>query len=105
MPSVFLRTDANELWGQFSPDGRWMAYQSNETGRYEIYVRPFPSGSGPIPVSTAGGVYPRWSRDGREIYFVAPDATLMAVKLREMPRTLDAGPPEPLSARAGSAAG
>ena len=96
VPSVFLRTDANELWGQFSPDGRWMAYQSNETGRYEIYVRPFPSGGGPIPVSTAGGVYPRWSRDGREIYFVAPDATLTAVKLRETPGTLDAAAPEPL---------
>ena len=41
VPFVFLRTEANELWGQFSPDGRWVAYQSNETGRYEIYVRPF----------------------------------------------------------------
>ena len=43
VPFVFLKTEANELWGQFSPDGRWMAYQSNETGRYEIYVRPFPA--------------------------------------------------------------
>jgi hypothetical protein len=48
VPFIFLRTEANELWGQFSPDGRWMAYQSNETGRYEIYVRPFPSRGGPI---------------------------------------------------------
>ena len=46
VPFVFLKTEANELWGQFSPDGRWVAYQSNETGRYEIYVRPFPSRGG-----------------------------------------------------------
>ena len=48
-PSLFLRTAANELWGQFSPDGRWVAYQSNETGRYEIYVRPFAGQGGPFP--------------------------------------------------------
>ena len=46
VPFVFLKTEANELWGQFSPDGRWVAYQSNETGRYEIYVRPFSSQGG-----------------------------------------------------------
>ena len=72
-PFVFLKTEANELWGQFSQDGRWVAYRSNETGRYEIYVRLFSSrGGGPIPISTAGGVYPRWSRDGKELYFIAP---------------------------------
>ena len=74
-PFLFLQTDANELWGQFSPDGRWVAYQSNETGRYEIYVRAFPAPGGAVPVSTAGGVYPRWSRDGKELYFIAPDAS------------------------------
>ncbi len=82
VPFVFLKTEANELWGQFSPDGRWIAYQSNETGRYEIYVRPFSSPGGPIPISTAGGVYPRWSRDGKELYFIAPDARMMAVSIR-----------------------
>ena len=49
VPFVFLKTAANELWGQFSPDGRWLAYQSNETGRYEIYVRPFPARGGAVP--------------------------------------------------------
>jgi eukaryotic-like serine/threonine-protein kinase len=93
VPSVFLRTDANELWGQFSPDGRWMAYQSNETGRYEIYVRPFPAGGGPIAVSTAGGVYPRWSRDGKELYFIAPDAKLMASPIRTTATGLEPGEP------------
>jgi eukaryotic-like serine/threonine-protein kinase len=96
VPSVFLRTGANELWGQFSPDGRWMAYQSNETGRYEIYVRPFPAGGGPIPISTAGGVYPRWSRDGQELYFIAPDAKLMAVPIRATATLLEAGAPAAL---------
>jgi Tol biopolymer transport system component len=96
VPTVFLRTDANELWGQFSPDGRWMAYQSNETGRYEIYVRPFPSGGGPMPISTAGGVYPRWSRDGSELYYIAPDAKMMAVAIRAASDTLEAGAPTAL---------
>ena len=95
VPFVFLRTAANELWGQFSPDGRWMAYQSNETGRYEIYVRPFPREAGPIPISTAGGVYPRWSRDGNELYFIAPDAKMMAVSIRAAATVLDAGAPAP----------
>jgi serine/threonine protein kinase/Tol biopolymer transport system component len=96
VPFIFLRTDANELWGQFSPDGRWMAYQSNETGRYEIYVRPFPSRGGATPVSTGGGVYPRWSRDGNELYFIAPDAKMMAVPIRTTATTLDAGGPAAL---------
>ena len=96
VPVIFLRTEANELWGQFSPDGHWMAYQSNETGRYEIYVRPFPSGGGPTPMSTAGGVYPRWSRDGKELYFIAPDAKMMAVPVRATATSFDAGAPSAL---------
>jgi serine/threonine protein kinase len=92
-PFVFLKTSANELWGQFSPDGRWVAYQSNETGRYEIYVRAFPTRGGPIPVSTAGGVYPRWSRDGKELYFIAPDARLIAVPMATSATSARAGAP------------
>jgi Tol biopolymer transport system component len=72
VPKVFLATAANETWGQFSPDGRWVAYQSNETGRFKIYVRSFPAGGVAIPISTAGGVYARWSRDANELYYVAP---------------------------------
>ncbi len=92
-PVLLLKTEANELWGQFSPDGRFVAYQSNETGRYEIYLRPFPGGGGSVPVSTAGGVYPRWSRDGKEVYFIAPDATLMAVPIRTTAASVEAGAP------------
>ncbi len=93
IPKLFLATAANEMWGQFSPDGRWIAYQSNETGRFEIYVRPFPGPGGPIPISTAGGIYTRWSRDGSELYYVAPDATLMAVRVRQTPTTIAADTP------------
>jgi dipeptidyl aminopeptidase/acylaminoacyl peptidase len=93
VPTVFLATPANEMWGQFSPDGRWIAFQSNETGRFEIYVRPFPGPGVAIPISTAGGVYARWSRNGEEIFYVAPDATMMAVPIRHTPRTLSAGSP------------
>jgi eukaryotic-like serine/threonine-protein kinase len=96
VPVAFLRTEANELWGQFSPDGRWVAYQSNDTGRYEIYLRSFPSPGGPIPISTTGGVYPRWSRDGTELYFIAPDGKLMAVSIRTTTTSVDPGVPTAL---------
>ena len=96
VPSVFLKTQASENWGQFSPDGRWVAYQSNETGRYEIYVRPFRGPGGATPISTAGGVYPRWSRDGRELYYIAPDAKMMAVVVPATQTTIEAGVPTPL---------
>ena len=96
VPFVFLKTEANELWGQFSPDGRWIAYQSNETGRYEIYVRPFSTQGGAIPISTAGGVYPRWSPDGKELYFIGPDAKMMAASIRAKTTMVDAGVPSPL---------
>jgi eukaryotic-like serine/threonine-protein kinase len=92
-PTIFLATPANEMWGQFSPDGRWIAYQSNESGRFEIYVRPFPGPGVPIPISTAGGVYARWSRDGNELYYLAPDATMMAAPIRRTSTTLSADAP------------
>jgi serine/threonine protein kinase len=95
-PIVFLKTEANELWGQFSPDGRWVAYQSNETGRYEIYVRRFPAGGGPVPISTAGGIYPRWSHDGKELYFISPDAKMMAVPIHATETMVEAGAPNML---------
>jgi Tol biopolymer transport system component len=65
-----VRTVADERNPQVSPDGRWLAYSSNETGRSEIYIRPFPDGPGRIQVSVDGGVYPRWRRDSRELYFM-----------------------------------
>jgi len=64
---------------QFSPDGRWMAYASNETGRMEIYVSPFLSGNGKWQVSSAGGQEPKWRQDGRELFYLSPDEKMMAV--------------------------
>jgi Tol biopolymer transport system component len=95
-PFVFLRTETTEVWGQFSPDGRWVAYHSNETGRFEVYVRPFPPSGGAVPISTAGGVYARWSRDGKELYYLGPDAKMMAVPIRATAPTIEAGVPTAL---------
>jgi dipeptidyl aminopeptidase/acylaminoacyl peptidase len=94
-PSAILQSTFDEIQGQFSPDGRWLAYASNESGRYEIYVRTFPEAGGKWQVSGAGGVQPRWRRDGRELFYVAPDTRLMAVTLRLAPdaELLEAGAP------------
>ena len=64
-----------------SPDGRWMAYQSNETGRNEIYVRPFPAIDRRWTISTNGGERAVWSRNGRELFYVEPQGRLMAVRI------------------------
>ncbi len=64
---------------QISPDGRWMAYASNETGSMEIYVSPFPSGNGKWQVSSGGGQEPRWRKDGKELFYVSADGKMMAV--------------------------
>jgi Tol biopolymer transport system component len=68
-PGAFVRTPFVERDARFSPDGRTIAYASNETGRYEIYVKPFPGPGLARAVSTKGGEQPRWSRDGRQLYF------------------------------------
>ncbi len=97
-PFPVVQTSFDEVGGQFSPDGRWLAYASNESGRYEIYVRPFPEPGGKWQVSTAGGTQPRWGRNGQELYYVAPDDRLIAVptRLSLNGRALDAGAPAAL---------
>ncbi len=94
-PFAVLQSSFDEIEGQFSPDGRGLAYASNESGRYEIYIRTFPEAGGKWQVSAAGGVQPRWQRDGHELHYVAPDAQLMAVPIRLAPDThaLEAGAP------------
>ena len=86
-PIPLLQTEFAEGQGAFSPDGHWIAYFSDETGRMEIYVRSFPEGEtgikpGKWRVSTAGGVQPRWRRDGKELFFNTPDGKLMAVGVK-----------------------
>jgi Tol biopolymer transport system component len=78
---VVAKTAANEKGGQFSPDVKWVAYQSTESGRYEIYIQAFPQPTGRVQVSSAGGVQARWSPDGKELYYIAPDRALMSVRL------------------------
>ena len=97
-PLPVLQTPFDETSGQFSPDGRWVAYQSNDSGPIQIYVRPFRGPGGPWQVSTAGGSQPRWRPDGKELFYVAADARLMAVPIAVGvdPQTLKAGAPVPL---------
>jgi eukaryotic-like serine/threonine-protein kinase len=98
-PIRFLGSEFNETLGQFSPDGRWMAYTSDESGQREVYVRPFPSGQGQWKVSISGGEQPRWRIDGRELYFLRADGTLMAVPVKGNPGSqpsFEAGSPQPL---------
>jgi Tol biopolymer transport system component len=71
--------------GQFSPDGRWVAYSSNESGKWEVFVAPFPGPGGNWQVSTSGGSEPRWRRDGKELFYVAPDGKMMAVDVKASP--------------------
>ncbi len=73
----FLRTPASENQPEISPDGRYVAYVSNETGRSEVYVRPFPAGVGKWRISSSGGGTPRWSSDGLELFYRGPQTTLM----------------------------
>ncbi len=82
-PRTLLRTPFDERNGAFSPDGSWMAYQSNESGRDEVYIRPVvgTAAGGQRQVSTNGGVFPRWRHDGRELYYLAPSAAMMGTPI------------------------
>ena len=88
----------DESQGQFSPDGRWLAYRSNESGQWEIYVRPYPGPGSQQLVSRGGGIQPRWRQDGRELFYVAADSRMMAVPIH-LPlkgEALEIGAPVPL---------
>ena len=82
--AVFLSTPRQEGAARFSPDGRFVAYCSDESGRFEVYVRPFPEGAGKWQVSTNGGRQPRWSRDGKELFY-AEGSILMAAPVKAAP--------------------
>ncbi|HXB70267.1 MAG TPA: hypothetical protein VNY05_18605, partial [Candidatus Acidoferrales bacterium] len=94
-PTPYLQGPYNEQQGQFSPDGHWIAYSSDETGSYQVYVQSFPAGAAKVQVSTAGGSQPRWRRDGKEIFYISADARLTAVAVKTEPR-FEAGAPHAL---------
>jgi Tol biopolymer transport system component/tRNA A-37 threonylcarbamoyl transferase component Bud32 len=78
---IVAQSQYDETEGQFSPDGRWVAFVSNESGRPEVFVQSFPDGRARTQASTAGGTQVRWSGDGKEIFYVAPDGKMMAVSI------------------------
>jgi eukaryotic-like serine/threonine-protein kinase len=95
-PQPYVHSEFNEAHGRFSPDGKWVAYGSDEIGRTEIYVRRFPdAGSGKWQISTGGGDQPYWRADGKELYYLAPNANIMKVDVNGGD-TFDASVPTPL---------
>jgi serine/threonine protein kinase/Tol biopolymer transport system component len=102
--SVYLGTPANELSAHFSPDGKWMAYMSNESGRYEVYLQTIPAGGRKYQISTTGGSLPVWRRDGRELFYLSLDQKIMSVPLGINGATLDPGTPQELFSVPGATA-
>jgi len=94
-PRTILDTAYLMRMFRFSPDGHWVAYASNESGRFEIFVAAFPTFAEKRQVSSAGGVSPYWTKDGKEIFFVAPDRTLMSAEIKTGLR-IEAGVPKQL---------
>jgi Tol biopolymer transport system component len=97
-PRPYLQTVFNEAGGRFSPEAppRWVAYQSDETGRLEVYIQAFPEPRGATPISTGGGQYPQWGPGGRELFYVSPDNKLMAVSLKLGADTVEPSTPREL---------
>ena len=85
-PRPALVADSVGMQGQFSPDGKWISYVSAESGRFEIYVQPFPATGGKWQISNMGGVQPKWRGDGKELFFVAPTGELMVAQVTLAPK-------------------
>ncbi len=94
-PVPYLQTPFNETGAQFSPDGKWMAYASNESGPPQVYVQPIPATGAKWQVSAAGGDQPRWRRDSKELFYVSADQKLMAAPVKSG-STFEAGSPQAL---------
>jgi Tol biopolymer transport system component len=105
-PTPFVNTDADEVVGRFSPDGRWVAYASNESGRLEVYVRAFPLADRRWQVSASGGTNPLWRADGRELFFLALDNRVMSVAVNSTSGTFESAVPvELFQVRLGKSSG
>jgi Tol biopolymer transport system component len=95
-PVPLLRTEADEWQAAFSPDAKWVAYCSNESGAQEVYVSSFPGPGGKWQVSSAGGAAPRWREDGRELFYLAPDRRVMASDIKPDGAAFQFSPPRAL---------
>ena len=102
--SVYLGTPANERSAHFSPDGKWMAYDSNESGQYEVYVQTIPAGGKKYQISTTGGSLPVWRRDGEELFYLSLDQKIMSVPVHINGLTLAPGTPQELFSVPGATA-
>src|SRR5689334_5005629 len=102
-PFPFLATEFQEGQAEFSPDGHWIVYTSNESGQAEIYLRPFPGPGGKFQVSSEGGRNPAWRRDGREIYYVSlNDAKMMGAGITVNGSSVEVSNVHPLFGMAGT---
>jgi len=94
-PTTIQASQGSQVNGQVSPDGKWAAYASDESGDWEIYATTFPGGTGKWQVSRGGGTEPRWRGDGKEIFYIGPTGMLMAVPVNDI-GTFSTGSPAPL---------
>jgi hypothetical protein len=95
-PIVVLQTPFVEVKGQFSPDGKWVAYDSNSSGGFEVHIRAFPSSATQWQISNRGGTDPRWRGDGKELFYLSPNKTMMAVTIRMSGTSIEADVPHEL---------
>jgi eukaryotic-like serine/threonine-protein kinase len=96
-PQAVPKTGSNERHPMFSPDGRWLAYASDESGTYQIYVRAFPDRGGKWQISNSGGTYPEWSSNGRELLFRSSDSRIMVTTYTAKGDSFVADQPKPWS--------
>ena len=101
-PIPYLQTPFNDTAGAFSPDGRWMAYDSDESGQNQIYVQTIPASGAKYQISSEGGTQPQWRRDGKELFYVSADQKLMAVPM-SLDARVEAGTPQALFTSVGAA--
>ncbi len=92
-PELLLRNGFDIDEPQVSPDGRWLAYESDDSGQWEVYVQPFRKAGARVPVSVEGGGQPKWRRDGRELFYLSADSRVMSVAIKSEAPTLEVGLP------------
>jgi eukaryotic-like serine/threonine-protein kinase len=100
-PFFIVQNASNNAQAMVSPDGKWMAYSSNESGRYEVYVTSFPGGGAKLQVSASGGSFPKWRRDGKELFWLDAADNMMAADVNTSGASVQMGTPQALFHAAG----